>query len=119
MNKALLSILVILFYLPFPLYAQGSSTAVSKEIINKIIKSYGGEQNILSVTAYRLEADITAHARKKNGTVIRVSEGLSQLKVLIDYTTDMESACRKAQYVTETVPEIIEVKKQIFQQADQ
>lgn len=38
---------------------------------------------------------------------------------LIDYTTDMESACRKAQYVTETVPEIIEVKKQIFQQADQ
>jgi 3-hydroxyacyl-CoA dehydrogenase len=33
-------------------------------------------------------------------------------------TTDMESACRKAQYLTEAIPEIMEVKQELFRKAD-
>lgn len=37
---------------------------------------------------------------------------------LIHPTVDMESACRRAQYLTEAVPEIMEVKQRLFQQVD-
>ncbi len=33
-------------------------------------------------------------------------------------TTDMESACRKALYLTEAIPEIMEVKQELFRKLD-
>jgi len=34
-------------------------------------------------------------------------------------TTDLESACRQADYFMEAVPEVLEIKQRVFQQADQ
>lgn len=60
------------------------------QFIDKVIEAYGGRQNVLSITSYRLEANLQTHIRGDNGKVTRISEGPLQLKVLIRYPSDME-----------------------------
>ncbi len=49
--------------------------------------------------------------------VIR-KQDLETILSRIQTTTDLEKACRKADYFMEAVPEIVEVKQEVFRQAD-
>jgi hypothetical protein len=70
-----------------PVAAQSNG---AKAFIDNVIEAYGGRQHVLSVRAYRLEANMQAHIRKKNARVTRIVEGPLRLKVLIRYPSRAE-----------------------------
>ena len=90
MSRFWQSMLVAAAILPGTAPAQNATSLNASEIASRVVAAYGNPNDVMSVLAYRLDADITAHARQKRGAVSRISEGPDQLTVMVSYATDTE-----------------------------
>jgi len=90
MSKFWSSMLVAAALLPGTAPAQNTASLDASELASRVVAAYGDQNDVLSVRAYRLDADITAHARQKRGRVSRISEGPEQLTVMVSYASDTE-----------------------------
>lgn len=90
MSRFWQSMMVAAALLPGTASAQNAASSNASEIASRVVAAYGEPSHVMSVRAYRLDADITAHARQKRGAVSRISEGPDQLTVMVSYPTDTE-----------------------------
>lgn len=90
MSKFWPVMLVAAALLPGTSPAQNPASLDASAIASRVVAAYGDQNDVMSVRAYRLDADITAHARNKRGAVSRISEGPDQLTVMVSYAKETE-----------------------------
>ena len=62
----------------------------AEDVIGEVLEAYGGAEVVRAVEGYRLEATIQAHTRQEAGSVLRIVEGPTRLKVLVRYPSGAE-----------------------------